>query len=162
MSLYVGNLHPDCNDDVLCKKFSLIGKVSSVKVCRDVETSKSLGYAYVNFGNKEDAKKAMDTMNYDLLNGRNIRIMWAQKKPSMLPKDANLVVKNLHLDVSEVLLKEMFSPFGDIVSIKVARNFRGDSKGYGFIQFAEEEAAEFAIASLNGKELKQKKLVISK
>lgn len=162
MSLYVGNLHPDCNDDVLYKKFSVIGKVSSVKVCRDAETSKSLGYAYVNFADKEDAKTAMDAMNYDLLYGRNIRIMWAQKKPSMLPKAANLVVKNLHSSVNELLLKETFSPFGDIVSIKVVRNSRGDSKGYGFIQFAEEEAAEWAISSLNGKELNQKKLYISK
>lgn len=162
MSLYVGNLHLDCTDDVLYKKFSIVGKVSSVKVCRDSETSKSLGYAYVNFSDKDDAKTAMDTMNYDLLYGRNIRIMWAQKKPNMLSKAANLVVKNLHSSVDELLLKEIFSPFGEIVSIKVVRNARGDSKGYGFVQFAEEEVAEWAISSLNGKELKQKKLQISK
>ena len=162
MSLYVGNLHPDCNDAVLFKKFSIIGKVSSVKVCRDAQTSKSLGYAYVNFSNEEDAKKAMDKMNYDLLYGRNIRIMWAQKKPNMLPRAANLVVKNLHSNVSELELKDMFSPYGDIVSIKVARDSRGDSKGYGFIQFTEEEAADWAMSSLNCKEIKRKKVSISK
>lgn len=162
MSLYVGNLHSECNDAVLYKKFSTIGHLVSVKVCRDSETSKSLGYAYVNFREEEDAKKAIESMNYDVLYGQAIRIMSANKKPSAFPKAANIVVKNLDPYTNEFNLKEIFSPFGEIVSIKVPKTFRGDSKGIGFVQFAEEEAANEAIASVNGTEIQGRKVSVSK
>lgn len=162
MSLYVGNLHPECNEAILYKKFSSVGKVSSVKLCRDSTTAISLGYGYVNFSDVEEAKKAMDTINYDIVFGKAMRIMWAQNKPSSLLKSANLVVKNLDSTVDELSLKNMFSAFGEVLSVKVAKNFRGDSKGYGFVQFADDEAAEWAIASLNESMFNGRKLAVSR
>ncbi|CAH1119080.1 unnamed protein product [Phaedon cochleariae] len=162
-SLYVGDLDPDITEAMLYEKFTTAGQVLSLRVCRDARTKQSLGYGYVNFSQTHDAERALDTMNFDLLKGKPIRIMWCQRDPALRKSGlGNVFIKNLDKNIDNKAMYDTFSAFGSILSCKVALDENGYSKGYGFVHFECEEAANKAIEKVNGMLLNDKKVYVGK
>ncbi|KAG1698854.1 Polyadenylate-binding protein 1 [Nymphon striatum] len=122
-SLFVGGLHPDVTEAHLFEKFSTAGPVLSIRVCRDMITRRSLGYAYVNFQKSSEGWKS---------------------------GVGNIFIKNLEKSIDNKALYNSFSAFGNILSCKVAQDESARSKGYGFVHFETEEAACNAIIKVNG------------
>ncbi|KAG7030974.1 Polyadenylate-binding protein 2 [Cucurbita argyrosperma subsp. argyrosperma] len=172
-SLYVGDLDQNVTDSQLYDIFNQLGQVVSVRVCRDLTTRRSLGYGYVNYSNPQDAARALDVLNFSPLNGKPIRVMYSHRDPSIRKSGAgNIFIKNLdkvidhealhNLDkaIDHKALHDTFSAFGSILSCKVALDSSGQSKGYGFVQFDNEESALKAIEKLNGMLLNDKQVYV--
>lgn len=144
------------------------------------------------------AERALDTMNFDVIKGRPVRIMWSQRDPSLRKSGVgNIFIKNLDKSIDNKALYDTFSAFGNILSCKVSRIHKAlcsvsmitivvfcacvfllvsvcmifclisflkvvcdenGSKGYGFVHFETQEAAERAIEKMNGMLLNDRKV----
>lgn len=70
------------------------------------------------------------------------------------------MLQNLDKSVDHKGLHDTFSPYGNILSCKIATDFSGQSKGYGFVQYDSEESAQKAIEQLNGMLINDKPLFV--
>lgn len=161
-SIWVGGLDPNLNEQRLYDYFVRIGPVSSVRVCVDSITQKSLGYGYVNFQDPADAEKALDQAGTKL-GTRYLRIAKVQRDPAKRRSGVtNIVVKRLPSSVDTFALKEMFAKFGRLTGISLACNEKGVSRGYARINFENEESAIDAVKVMDGMEVDGSAIVVER
>jgi cold-inducible RNA-binding protein len=73
-----------------------------------------------------------------------------------------LYVGNLSYSANETELRDLFGAYGAVESVAVITDRdTGRSKGFGFVEFANDAEAQAAIAGLNGKEVSGRSLTVS-
>ncbi|XP_056846415.1 polyadenylate-binding protein RBP47C-like [Raphanus sativus] len=169
-SIYVGNLAPDVSDSLLHSTFSEIYlSVKDAKVVIEAYTGRSKGFGFVRFRDVNERTKAMTEMHGVKCSNRAMRIgpatpretisypqqgffrlsslagMYMTNGAITCPSgDATIFVGGLDSSVTSEDLKQPFSAFGEIVSVKIPLG-----KEYGFVQFVNRQNAE-ALKKLNG------------
>lgn len=75
----------------------------------------------------------------------------------------NIFVAKLNYQTQEDTLREAFEKFGEVQSAKIIMDkFTGRSKGFGFVEMADDAAASEAIDQLNDSELDGRTIVVKK
>ncbi|XP_056698047.1 glycine-rich RNA-binding protein GRP1A-like isoform X2 [Spinacia oleracea] len=77
---FVGGLAWATDDEALSRAFSQFGQVTDSKVIQDRETGRSRGFGFVTFGSKEELDAAIEGMNGQTLDERQITVNEAQSR----------------------------------------------------------------------------------
>lgn len=73
-----------------------------------------------------------------------------------------LFVGSLPWGVDDAGLEELFASFGTVVSAKVIIDRESNrSKGFGFVEFEDDAAAQAAIKQLNGSDVQGRNIVVN-
>lgn len=74
----------------------------------------------------------------------------------------NIFISNLNYNTVESELQALFENYGEVTSAKVITDREtGRSRGFGFVEMANDEEARKAIEELNGSDFKQKTLNVA-
>lgn len=169
-SLYVGSLDPRVCTELLQDIFSLAGKVILCRVVADRQTNQSMRFGFVDYEDHATASKSLDMFNGRSIYGSPMTVDWAHAgagaaagRPASSADDMSnhycLFIGNLSSDVTDDQLREAFSKYGTCSSAKVAKDpTSGKNQGYAFVSFRERQAAESAIAELDGVSLNNRPL----
>uniref|UniRef100_A0A8C6XMA8 Non-POU domain-containing octamer-binding protein n=1 Tax=Naja naja TaxID=35670 RepID=A0A8C6XMA8_NAJNA len=130
--LFVGNLPPDITEEEMRKMFEKYGKAGEVFIHKDK------GFGFIRLETRtlaEIAKVELDNMP---LRGKQLRVRFACHS-------ASLTVRNLPQFVSNELLEEAFSMFGQVERAVVIVDDRGRPSGKGIVEFSGKPAARKAL-----------------
>jgi RNA recognition motif-containing protein len=74
----------------------------------------------------------------------------------------NIFVGSLPYSLEEADLKELFEAYGEVSTVKIIIDREsGRSKGFGFVEMTDDEAAQKAISGLNGSEVSGRSIAVS-
>ncbi|KAJ2293989.1 Protein phosphatase PP2A regulatory subunit B, partial [Coemansia sp. RSA 2706] len=105
--------------------------------------------------------RALETLNYTVIKDKECRIMWSQRDPAQRRSGrGNVFIKNLDASIDNKALHDTFTAFGEILSCKVVTDKQGKSRGFGFVHYDTEEAANLAIEKVNGMLLNDSKVFV--
>jgi RNA recognition motif-containing protein len=79
-SIYVGNLPYTLTEDELRDAFAAYGEVTSAKIIIDRDTNRSKGFGFVEMPDSGSASEAIEAMNGQSLQGRDLRVNEARPR----------------------------------------------------------------------------------
>ena len=180
-TLYVKNLNFSTTEDALQKYFGGKKAVRAVTIAKKrVRGSadsqpQSQGYGFVEFKTKEFAVKALRTKQGKELDGHELKLKFARgqsdlSQPSKskerksedieVKPTTKLMVKNIAFEATKKELRDLFSPFGNIKSVRLPKKFSGGHRGFGFVEFLSKEEAKGAREALKHSHFYGRHLVI--
>jgi RNA recognition motif-containing protein len=151
-SLWIGNLDPNLSEDEIRECFEKYGDVESLRLLPEKEC------AFVNYEHIEDAMAAKENMQGTPLGNTILRVRFGKVETVSSSSSVLLdsqptcalwignVSGELDQDYVSQQLYQLFSPFGEIVFLRVLRQ-----KNCAFINFRSEEEATNAKKSLSGR-----------
>jgi len=78
--LYVGNLSFSSTVEGLRAAFAESGEVVDAHIVKDRDTGRSRGFGFVTMGTEDQARKAIESMNGAMIDGRPLKVNEAQER----------------------------------------------------------------------------------
>lgn len=173
-SVFVKNLNFKTSDECLKKHFSdnmKNGGIKSVKVKKHVKNGKnvSMGFGFIEFDSVETATNVCKDLQGTVLDGHTLYLQLCHaKKDDQVSKkkdkdlsSTKLLVRNVAFEATEKDLRQLFSPFGQIKSLRLPMKF-GGHRGFAFVEFVTKQEAQNAFHALSSTHLYGRHLVLER
>ncbi|XP_062096184.1 multiple RNA-binding domain-containing protein 1 isoform X2 [Humulus lupulus] len=175
-SLFVKNLNFKTSDETLKKHFidhMKKGSILSVKVKKHMKNGKnvSMGYGFVEFDSMETATSVPRDLQGTILEGHALTLQLSHAKkdgqaPKKLEKDKSstkLLVKNIAFEATKKDIRQLFSPFGQIKSLRLPVKMGSQNhRGFAFVEFFTKQEAQNALQELSSTHLYGRHLVLER
>ncbi|XP_067618891.1 ribonucleoprotein RB97D-like [Eurosta solidaginis] len=148
--LFIGGLAPVTTEESLRAFYGKWGTVVDAVVMRDQTTKRSKGFGFVTYV-KASSVDAAQSSRPHLIDGKPVDSKRALPRPERETKENNVSVKKLFVgglkdNHDEESLKEYFSQFGNVVSIRILTDrATGRRRGFGYIEYDDYDSVDKAI-----------------
>ncbi|KAF2820438.1 RNA-binding domain-containing protein [Ophiobolus disseminans] len=174
-TLYVRNLNFSTTTERLTEVFKPLSGFRSAKVKTKIDPKRgvlSMGFGFVEFNSADTAAAALRTMDGHDLEGHKLQIKASHKgadaaeerrKEDAAKKAAStkIIVKNLPFEAGKKDLRALFTPYGQLRSVRVPKKFDSSSRGFGFAEFTTKRDAVNAMNALKNTHLLGRRLVLA-
>ncbi|XP_006810667.1 nucleolin-like, partial [Neolamprologus brichardi] len=155
-TLVVNNLSFNATEEVLQSTFE---KAVSIRIPQ--RDGRPKGFAFLEFESTDDAKDALENFNNTEIEGRSIRLEYSQSRDWNRGNSGptkTLFVKGLSEDTTEETLKDAFE--GAVAARIVTDRDTGSSKGFGFVDFSNEDDCKAAKEAMEDGEIDGSKVTL--
>ncbi|KAF2623044.1 RNA-binding domain-containing protein [Macroventuria anomochaeta] len=174
-TLYVRNLNFSTTTQRLTELFKPLSGFRSAVVKTKVDPKRgvlSMGFGFVEFDSPDAAAAALRTLNGYDLEGHKLQIKASHKgadaaeerrKEDAAKKAAStkILIKNLPFEASKKEVRALFTPYGQLRSVRVPKKFDSSSRGFGFAEFTTKRDAVNAMNALKNTHLLGRRLVLA-
>ncbi|XP_078156926.1 multiple RNA-binding domain-containing protein 1-like [Carex rostrata] len=166
-SFYVKNLNFSTTEELLKQHFSnniKSGTIRSVKIKKHLINGMNVskGYGLIEFDSLETATNVLKELQGTVLDGYPLTLEFCHaKKEGKEYSSTKLIVRNVAFQARAEDIRQLFSPFGQIKSVRLPKKFKGH-RGFAFVDYITKEEAQNAMESLSKTHLYGRHLVIER
>ncbi|XP_035667755.1 tRNA selenocysteine 1-associated protein 1-like isoform X2 [Branchiostoma floridae] len=156
-SLWMGDLEPYMDEPFIMNAFASMGEpIISVKLIKNRQTGGPAGYCFVDFGDQVLAERALTKLNGKPLPGANppkrFKLNYASYgRENVVTPEYSIFVGDLTPEIDDGSLQEFFGRrYSSCKAAKVVLDAAGNSRGYGFVRFTDENEQKRALTEMQG------------
>jgi len=164
-SVFVKNLNFTTTDEELYQHFTDIGTIHSATVAKKKDYSKpgellSMGYGFVQFLTKSDAKEALKSLQNSELDGHKLELKLStrtvtqtkgkNKQNVSKQTSSKILVRNIPFEANIKEIQELFKVFGELKFVRLPKKLHGTGphRGFAFVDFQTKSDAKRAFNAL--------------
>ncbi|QRW00441.1 RNA recognition motif protein [Ceratobasidium sp. AG-Ba] len=174
-TLFVKNLAFATTDETLNSAFRTLPGFAFARVQTKPDPKRpgarlSMGFGFVGFRSVESAQRALSGMQGAVVDGHALQVKFAKRGdvPEKAAgnatigssKTTKMIVKNLPFEATKKDVRELFSAYGQLKSVRVPRKFNSSTRGFAFLDFVTRREAENAFSALQHTHLLGRHLVL--
>ncbi|XP_028913965.1 probable RNA-binding protein 19 [Ornithorhynchus anatinus] len=164
-TLFIKNLNFSTTEETLKEAFSKAGAVRTCSISKKTNragTQHSLGFGFVGYRRPEQAQKALRQLQGCLVDGHKVEVKISERaiktavtsarkkqKPAK-QKTAKILVRNIPFQATVREIRELFSTFGELKTVRLPKKMSGTGphRGFGFVDFVTKRDAKKAFTAL--------------
>lgn len=177
-TLFVRNLNFSTTSERLREVFKPLDGLISARVKTKPDPKKpgqllSMGFGFLEFKTKEQARAALGAMDGHNLDGHELLIRASHKgadaaeerrredtAKKIAGRRTKIIIKNLPFEASKKDVKSLFGSYGQLRSVRVPKKFDSSTRGFAFAEFVTAREAENALNALKDTHLLGRRLVL--